>query len=143
MMAIGCPVTYDALHPRVRTSSPSDLMDWLSTRSPKTLAVLQGSGKNDPQAIVHPLLGWQISNVHNVFSTLKIPCLLVYGKKDPTILRKPDSLDLPMLSHQIEFGNSGHFPMIDEPDKFNYLLMNFLGLDSGVSPRELNITIGW
>jgi hypothetical protein len=39
--------------------------------------------------------------------------------------------------------NSGHFPMIDETMRFNRLLTDFLALDSGLSPRELQMKEEW
>jgi len=43
----------------------------------------------------------------------------------------------------VELDASGHFPMIDETGKFNRLLTDFLALDSGVSPRELQLKEEW
>jgi pimeloyl-ACP methyl ester carboxylesterase len=43
-----------------------------------------------------------------------------------------------MMQHVI-LEKSGHFPMIDEEPRFNRLLMDFLLLDSGGSPRELRL----
>ena len=37
----------------------------------------------------------------------------------------------------------GHFPMIDETMKVNRLLTDFLALDSGLSPRELQMKEEW
>ena len=45
--------------------------------------------------------------------------------------------------HQINLEESGHFPMLDESAKFNRLLTDFLALDSGLSPRELQLKEEW
>jgi hypothetical protein len=45
--------------------------------------------------------------------------------------------------HQINLQNSGHFPMIDETATFNRLLIDFLALESGLSPRELELKEEW
>ena len=45
--------------------------------------------------------------------------------------------------HQIVFESSGHFPMLDESSKFNRLLADFLNLNSGVSPRQLQLKEEW
>jgi hypothetical protein len=47
------------------------------------------------------------------------------------------------MTHQIELEGSGHFPMLDETVKFNRLLIDFLALDSGTSPRELQMKEEW
>lgn len=41
------------------------------------------------------------------------------------------------------FVESGHFPMIDEPSKFNRLLSDFLNLEAGESPHHLQIKDKW
>jgi hypothetical protein len=45
--------------------------------------------------------------------------------------------------HQINLENAGHFPMIDNPTQFNRLMTDFLALDSGTSPRELQLREEW
>jgi pimeloyl-ACP methyl ester carboxylesterase len=75
----------------------------------------------------------------------QIPCLLVYGQNDPAIPIPPadDSINLPHMMHHIVLEGSGHFPMIDDTARFNRLLTDFLALDSGVSPRELQLKEEW
>ncbi len=41
--------------------------------------------------------------------------------------------------HQVNLEGAGHFPMIDNPTQFNRLITDFLVLDSGASPRELQM----
>jgi pimeloyl-ACP methyl ester carboxylesterase len=50
---------------------------------------------------------------------------------------------LPEQAHQITFDSSGHFPMLDETSKFNRLLVDFLSLSSGASPRQLQLKEEW
>jgi len=50
---------------------------------------------------------------------------------------------LPESAHFILFDGSGHFPMLDEPAKFNRLLADFLSLVSGESPRQLQLKEEW
>ena len=50
---------------------------------------------------------------------------------------------LPELMHAVIFEQSGHFPMLDETKKFNRLLVDFLSLASGDSPRELQLKDEW
>jgi pimeloyl-ACP methyl ester carboxylesterase len=74
------------------------------------------------------------------------PCLLVFGQNDPVFEANPSeekAPDFPNHLHQIIFEGSGHFPMLDEPRKFNRLVADFLSLDSDVSPRELQLKEEW
>jgi pimeloyl-ACP methyl ester carboxylesterase len=74
-----------------------------------------------------------------------MPYLIVHGDNDP-VIETPNSNHisaLPAHGHFIRFEGSGHFPMLDQPAKFNRLLVDFLSLMSGVSPRHLQIKEEW
>jgi hypothetical protein len=45
--------------------------------------------------------------------------------------------------HMMNLEGTGHFPMIDNPTQFNRLMTDFLALDSGLSPRELQLKEEW
>ena len=143
MMAVSCPLDYQAVNARFRTATPAELNDWLSSRTPEATAALADASRADAKAIADSLVGLQANNVFNSFRTLNIPCLLVYGEKDPAIVVPDGEYSLSTLTHQVELENSGHFPMIDETSRFNRLLTDFLALDSGVSPRELQMKEEW
>jgi pimeloyl-ACP methyl ester carboxylesterase len=143
MMAISCPLDYAAVNTRLRTASPVELSDWLSGRTPEATTALSDASKADSPAIAASLVGLQANNTFSSFRALNIPCLLVYGDKDPAITTPNGEYSLSTMTHQIELEGSGHFPMIDETTRFNRLLTDFLALDSGVSPRELQMKEEW
>ena len=143
MMAISCPLDYQAVSARLRTGTPAELTDWLSNRTPEATTALSDASKTDAKAITDSLAALQANNVFNSFRTLNIPCLLVYGDKDPAIVIPDGEYSLSTMTHQVELESSGHFPMIDETTRFNRLLTDFLALDSGVSPRELQLKEEW
>jgi pimeloyl-ACP methyl ester carboxylesterase len=144
IMAISCPLDYTAVNTRLRTStSASELTDWLSSRTPGANAALVDAGKADPQAVAASLVGLQSNNIFNTFRSKNIPCLLVYGDRDPAIVTPDEEFSLSTITHQIELEGSGHFPMIDKSAKFNRLLTAFLALESGLSPRELQMKDEW
>ncbi len=143
MMAVSCPLAYEAVNVRMRTASLVELTDWLSSRTPEAVTALSDAPKADSQAIAASLVGLQANNVYNLFRTLSIPCLLVYGDKDQAIDLPTEEGALSTMTHQVSLDNSGHFPMIDETIKFNRLLTDFLALDSGMSPRELQMKEEW
>jgi hypothetical protein len=45
--------------------------------------------------------------------------------------------------HQVNLEGAGHFPMLDNPPQFHRLLTDFLALDTGASPRELQLEEEW
>jgi pimeloyl-ACP methyl ester carboxylesterase len=143
MMAVSCPLDYAAVNARMRTASPQELTDWLSSRTPEATTALVDAVKADPQAITASMVGLQSNNIFANFRVLNIPCLLVYGDKDPGIVTPDEEFSLSTMTHQVGLENSGHFPMIDETIKFNRLLTDFLALDSGGSPRELQMKEEW
>jgi pimeloyl-ACP methyl ester carboxylesterase len=128
---------------RLRTASPIELSEWLSNRTPEATTALSDAPKADAQAIAASLVGLQGNDIYSKYRALNIPTLLVYGDRDPAITTPDGEFSLSSLTHQIELEGSGHFPMIDETMKFNRLLTDFLALDSGVSPRELQMKEEW
>ena len=145
IMVINCPLEYDSVHARLRTSPPIDLADWLSDHTPETTAALSDTNKADPQAIAASMDSLQANNVFGAARQTNLPCLFVYGQNDPAIPPpSPDKLSaMSHMMHNIILDSSGHFPMMDETQKFNRLLIDFLALDSGASPQELQLKEEW
>ena len=143
MMAVSCPLDYAAVNTRLRNAPPAELSDWLSNRTPGVTTALSDFPKADAKAIAESLVGLQANNIFSSFRVLNIPCLLVYGDKDPAITTPDGEYSLSTMTHQIELEGSGHFPMLDETTRFNRLLTDFLALDSGVSPRDLQMKEEW
>ena len=143
MMAVSCPLDDHGVNPRLRTASPVELTEWLSSRSPEAVTALSDASRADVQAISVSLSGLQTNNIFGSFRVLNIPTLLVYGEKDPAITTPNGEFSLSTMTHQIELEGSGHFPMIDETSRFNRLLTDFLALEAGMSPRELQMKEEW
>jgi pimeloyl-ACP methyl ester carboxylesterase len=145
MMAINCPMDYDSVNTRMRTAPATELVDWLTSRSPEATSALADASKVDPQAVTASLAGLQADNLFPNVRNLGVPCLFVYGSNNPALtLPNQEKVDaLPTHMHQVNLEGVGHFPMIDNPAQFNRLLTDFLALDSGASPRELQMKEEW
>lgn len=145
VMAVSYPLDENHVNNRMRTSLPADLAGWLVGKTPLTEAVLTDAPKTDPQAIALSLAGLGEKNVRDAGIHLATSCLLVSGQADqavnPVDLEK--AIVLPEGTHSIAFDQSGHFPMLDESNKFNRLLVDFLSLPSGESPRQLQLKEEW
>lgn len=145
MMVVTCPMDHEAVHARLWTAQPAELVDWLSVRTPESSAALSDSAKTDPQAIATSLDGLRANNLFGAARQTSIPCLFVYGQNDPAI--PPPAAEkqsaFSHMMHNITLEGSGHFPMMDETQKFNRLLIDFLALDSGASPQELQLKEEW
>jgi pimeloyl-ACP methyl ester carboxylesterase len=145
MMAVNCPLHYDSINARMRTSPLPDLISWLGSKSPEAATALADASKADPKAITESISSFQSNGLFGKMRETLIPCLLVHGQNDPAIPAPPadNSINLPHMMHHVMLESSGHFPMIDETARFNRLLTDFLALDSGVSPRELQLKDEW
>lgn len=145
VMVVSYPLEETCIHSRLRSAAPAELADWLLDKDPKTEPVRTDAPKTDQQAIAASLGGLSFPNAMDVRSLLTTSCLLVNGQNDQAVT--PPDLDtivrLPGNMHAITFDQSGHFPMLDEPSKFNRLLGDFLSLESGESPRELQLKGEW
>ena len=146
VMAISLPNGQLSLNNRLNTASPTELADWLLSRNTDSEAAREEAPKADQRAIQSSLDNLQRVDMTTLSQNLNTPCLLVYGQTDPIIDGAPTPeliASLPDHIHQIVFDQSGHFPMLDEPSKFNRLLADFLSLTSGVSPRQLQLKEEW
>lgn len=146
VMAVSCPLDETRVNPRLRSTPPSDLAGWLLGRTPLTEPVLTDAPKTDPQAITASLVGMSVMpEVRELNARMSTPCLLVNGQNDQAV-SQPELdalLTLPEQTHAIAFDQSGHFPMLDEGSKFNRLMVDFLSLQSGESPRQLQLKEEW
>ena len=145
MMAINCPLEYDSINSRMRTAPTGELAEWLAGRTPESIAALADASKADPQAVSASMASLQGNNIFANVRDLGVPCLFAYGLEDPAIsLPTPERTDsFPLHMHQVNLDGSGHFPMVDNPTRFNRLMTDFLALDSGASPRELQLKEEW
>lgn len=146
MMAINCPIDYSSINARMRTAAVPELVDWLSTRTPEANAALSDASKVDLQAVSASMAGLQANN--NMFAGIRdlgVPCLFVYGSNDPAVTMPPQEKtdSFPNHMHQVNLESAGHFPMIDNSTQFNRLMTDFLALDSGISPRDLQLKEEW
>ncbi|MCZ2126818.1 MAG: alpha/beta hydrolase [Anaerolineales bacterium] len=166
MMAISAPLRYDWLVPRMQTAPLPELIEWLIDDEEDDIAsALSDASKADPQAVVDSLSALH-ADEEGVFPHIRkygVPCLFVYGADDPVFVELPTQdqgekkaasptqeqdenkslLRLPMHMHQINLDDVGHYPMLENVSQFNRLLVDFLALDSGVSPIELQMKEEW
>lgn len=143
MMAINCPLDYDAVNVRMRTAPATELAEWLTGREPDALTALSDASKVDPAAVTASMGSLQADNIFPHVRNFGVPCLFVYGANNPAVAAPAQDNTLPVHMHHITLENSGHFPMLDNASQFNRLLVDFLALDSGASPTELQMKEEW
>ncbi len=143
MMAINVPLEYDIINARMRTAPATELAEWLTARQPDAMTALSDASKVDPVAVSTSMSDLQAGSIFPHVRNFGVPCLFVYGANNPAIPVPSQDNTLPMHMHQINLENSGHFPMLDNVSQFNRLLVDFLALDTGVSPSELQMKEEW
>lgn len=141
------PLSYTALNPRLTTASVEELTEWLLNRTTSGEAARAEAPKADHSAILTSFEELQEygDTLFESLTNIQIPAVIVYGQNDPAIeIPDQDILEeLPENLHWIIFEQSGHYPMLDEPSKYNRLLFDFLSLGSGESPRHLQLKDEW
>lgn len=145
VLAVGYPWSKAAIHPRFLSASPAELTDWLLGRSAANEAVWTEVFKADPGAIQASLTDVQQIDLSAIPAQTDNPLLLVHGVNDPAIA-PPDLDEVAQWrenTHCILLDQSAHYPMLDETSKFNRLLTDFLNLNSGASPRQLQLKEEW
>jgi pimeloyl-ACP methyl ester carboxylesterase len=145
IMAVGLPMDESMLNPRLRTSPPAELADWLLGRLPAAEAARAEAPKADALAISGSLDDLDLYDWVHLSGRVTTPCLFVNGSNDPAVSapQVDDLNSFPDQDHQITFEQSGHFPMLDETSKFNRLMVDFLALPAGESPRQLQLKEEW
>lgn len=145
LLLVGYPYREHAINPRFPSNDPLEMADWLLGRTPTTESAWSEASKCDPLAISTSWTGLQRLDLPAIPNRVSRPLLLVHGKDDPAI----DPPDLDEISrwgehtHCVILDSSRHFPMLDEPSVFNRLLVDFLSLNSGDSPRQLQLKEEW
>lgn len=139
------PLGENDLPLRLRTAPVADLVDWLLEKVPALEPARLEAVRADPSAIRTSLESLSSVDLLGMIQKLTTPCLLVHGQADP-VAQIPTAeilAALPEQAHAITLEQSGHFPMWDETNKFNRLLGDFLSLETGASPRQLQLKEEW
>ena len=146
LMVVDVPMDTKSVAARLRSpASPADLADWLLGKGAITEPARTDAIKADPLAITTSFTSLNGTDLLPSMDSMATPCLMVHGQSDPAIrsLEYERVMAMPELIHQIVLEDSGHFPMLDESSRFNHLMADFLALDSGESPRELQLKEEW
>jgi pimeloyl-ACP methyl ester carboxylesterase len=145
MLGVAMPLDPRPVDRTLQSADPAELLTLLGGSAGRTEELSTTSPATDPRALRVPIDPDQILNALGAVRDAAIPSLLIYGANDP-LLRPP----LPEIAasmganvHQVVLDESGHFPMLDVADTFNRLLIDFLALDRGASPRAIQPKEEW
>jgi pimeloyl-ACP methyl ester carboxylesterase len=145
MLSVAMPLDPRTVDRRLQSASPGELLTFLGGSAARAEELRSTSRVADPDALRIPVDPDQISAALGAVRGAAIPCLLIYGANDP-LLRPPSretATSMGANMHQVVLDESGHFPMLDVADTFNRLLIDFLALDRGASPRGIQPKEEW
>jgi pimeloyl-ACP methyl ester carboxylesterase len=144
-MAVSVPLVGAAVNPRLTTTPPTGLVEWLLGKGPTVDPISLEAAKTDVAAVETSVKAVMENDVKAELGELKSPCLLVHGDKDPMITPPEDGWFSNVAGniHRIGLEESRHFPMLDEAAKFNRLLADFLSLKSGEDLTNLGLKEEW
>ncbi len=145
MVAVGVPLDAGSAHKVLLTHSPEQLLAFLDARGSHAGALLPDTNAIQPAALASGLDVEEIQRSMSALQSAGIPTLIIRGANDSLQLAAPSTpaQDLGPRFHEIVFPESGHFPMLDAADSFHRLIIDFLALDTGTSPRELRLKEEW
>jgi pimeloyl-ACP methyl ester carboxylesterase len=145
MLGVAMPMDPRTVDRRLQSASPEELLTFLGGPASRTEELRTTSPAVDPRALRVPLDPDQISAARGAVREAAIPCLLIYGANDPLLrpLSPETASSMGPNVHQVVLDESAHFPMLDVADTFNRLLIDFLALDRGASPRGIQPKEEW
>ncbi len=143
IMTIGCPLDANGINNRLKTAAIPDLVDWLLEKDPASEPARTDALKADPLALATSFNDLISYNLTIRIERITTPCLMVHGQNDPAVPVPNIEASAPESMHQIVLEQSRHFPMLEETIRFNRLLTDWLALESGESPRDLQLKEEW
>ena len=145
VMAVSVPVIGEAINrPLAGFTGNGEALARLVSRRANFPEVEMEARKTDADAVASSVQSVMEYDLRDVLSPLaETPVLLTYGGDDPLIRPpEPDWLeDFDDNVRSISLTGAQHFPMLEERNKFNRLLMDFL--DAGDDLESLTLKEEW
>lgn len=140
VMAVSVPLIGEAINrPLANFSGNGDALVKLAARRARFSEVEMEVRKTDATAVSSTVNLAMGSDLRPVLPPLEIPVLLVYGGNDPFV-KPPEASWLRYCDDNvraISLDGAQHFPMLEEQNKFNRLLKQFLDAGDDLSSLEL------
>lgn len=140
VMAVSVPLVGAAINrPLASFSGNSDALARLVARRANFPEIDVEARKTDTDAITYSVRSAMGHDLRNVLPPIKAPVLLVYGGSDPIVKPAQEEWlrDCNDNVHTIFLDSAQHFPMLEERNKFNRLLKDFLDAKGDLHSLEL------
>jgi pimeloyl-ACP methyl ester carboxylesterase len=140
VMGVSVPLVGDAINrPLATFSGNGDALARLVSQRANFSEVDMEARKADVAAVINTLQAAMEQDIHKVLSPLSAPVLLLYGNNDP-LIKPPQPEWLENCDdhvRSISMDGTQHFPMLEQQNKFNRLLMDFLATEGDLQSLEL------
>ena len=145
LMVVSFPMGIQSTNSRLQTLSPAASADWLLGGNPPYNESREDAKKTDHQAITTALEQYKDVNWRQLINRVPVASLWIHGNHDQAISNPTNEqlTHLPEFAQFLNFSESGHYPMLDEPSNFNRLLTDFIHISPGEDPRNLEIKSIW
>ncbi len=140
VMGVNVPLVGAAINrPLAGFSGNGDALAKLVSRRANFDEVSMETRKADANAVTHSVNSALKQDIRHVLSPINVPVLLLYGENDP-LIQPPQPEWLQNLDVNVRpffMDGTQHFPMLEERNKFNRLLMDFLNAGDDLDSLEL------
>lgn len=146
MMLVSFPMGLQSLSSRLVSGAPGQVGEWLAGRSSKEVRVLRSeASKADARAISSSIDQFGRVNWRQLVLQARMHSFWVFGRKDPLVFAPSNGAEayLPEESQFLFFERCGHYPMLEEPRKFNRLLADFLAQAPETPLQPIQIKEEW
>ncbi len=97
----------------------------------KLRAVTSEEMRKETEAVHKALMATGEGDLPDRLHEIKVPVLIIRGQYDP-IITEEEALYMDFsipISNYLKYSYSGHYPMVEQTDKFNHDVLNFLKAD--------------
>jgi len=140
IMGVSVPLTGTNINrPLSGFSGNGDALVKLVSRRANFPEVDMEARKTDASAIVSSMRSTMTQDLRRLLPPLQFPVLLVYGGDD-ALIKPPEARELQDCRDNvraINLSGTQHFPMLEERNKFNRLLLDFLDAGDNLASLEL------
>ncbi len=145
LFLVSCPMSENSLNEKLFLETPFELASSLLDKDVDAHLVMEEIHKTDLQAMRVSLQEIKDMELQNLWKVGQHRTLFLHGEADQAITSPSERrfLILPDHMHGILIEDGGHFPMLEDTSKFSRLVVDFLMLESDVSPRTLSIKDKW
>jgi pimeloyl-ACP methyl ester carboxylesterase len=144
LLTVSMPIAGAVINPRFTNSTLDELVAWLLERETSQGEIGLETSRTDPATLRTTIGNLTALDLRMDLNRLGLPCVLSHGAMDPAVAAPQENwfngLDLsnvfPVIMPELR-----HFPMLEDPPKFQRLLLDFL--DPNANFSAISLKEGW